>query len=99
MPSPFRGSAGKKNEAKRSSGTSSRDVPRLETASNEDQFAQLRERNLLRRRERSEEADASVDYKYDAWYGTYGVVPLVDAPLTLLLPLRTIETALKSAGQ
>jgi GNAT superfamily N-acetyltransferase len=30
------------------------------------------------------------------WYAKYGAVPLSDAPLTLLLPLATIETALKS---
>jgi GNAT superfamily N-acetyltransferase len=34
-----------------------------------------------------------------AWYGTYGAVPLLDAPLTLLLPLATIEAALKKAGK
>ncbi len=33
------------------------------------------------------------------WYATYGAVPLLDAPLTLLLPLGTIETALKKAGR
>jgi GNAT superfamily N-acetyltransferase len=32
-----------------------------------------------------------------AWYGTYGAVPLLDAPLTLLLPLATIEAALVKA--
>jgi len=30
-----------------------------------------------------------------AWYASYGAVPLLDAPLSLLLPLRTIEGALK----
>ena len=34
-----------------------------------------------------------------AWYGSYGAVPLVDAALTLLLPLSTIEIALKKAGK
>lgn len=34
-----------------------------------------------------------------AWYATYGAVPLPDSPLTLLLPLATIETALKAAGK
>ena len=31
------------------------------------------------------------------WYATYGAVPLLDAPLTLLLPLATIGVALKKA--
>ncbi len=30
------------------------------------------------------------------WYARYGAVPLEDAPLTLMLPLATIETALKT---
>ncbi len=34
-----------------------------------------------------------------AWYASYGAVPLRDEPLTLLLPLATIETALKKAGK
>ena len=29
------------------------------------------------------------------WYASYGAVPLLDAPLTLVLPLATIEAALK----
>jgi GNAT superfamily N-acetyltransferase len=33
------------------------------------------------------------------WYASYGAVPLLDAPLSLLLPLATIETALKRAGK
>ena len=33
------------------------------------------------------------------WYASYGAVPLLDAPLTLLLPLATIEAALKKAGK
>ena len=33
------------------------------------------------------------------WYAGYGAVPLADAPLSLLLPLATIEAALKSAGK
>ena len=33
------------------------------------------------------------------WYGSYGVLPLLDAPLSLLLPLATIEAALKKAGK
>ena len=32
------------------------------------------------------------------WYASYGAVPLLDEPLSLLLPLTTIEAALKSAG-
>ncbi len=32
------------------------------------------------------------------WYATYGAVPLLDAPLSLVLPLVTIEAALKKAG-
>ncbi len=34
-----------------------------------------------------------------AWYASYGAVPLQDAPLTLLLPLATLEAALKDAGK
>ncbi len=34
-----------------------------------------------------------------AWYASYGAAPLVDAPLSLVLPLRTIEAALRAAGQ
>jgi len=33
------------------------------------------------------------------WYAGYGAVPLLDAPLSLLLPLKTIEAALKTAGK
>ena len=33
------------------------------------------------------------------WYASYGAVPLLDAPLTLLLLLATIEAALRAAGQ
>jgi GNAT superfamily N-acetyltransferase len=33
------------------------------------------------------------------WYAGYGAVPLLDAPLTLLLPLPTIEAALRAAGK
>jgi GNAT superfamily N-acetyltransferase len=32
------------------------------------------------------------------WYASYGAVPLLDAPQSLLLPLETIELALKKAG-
>jgi GNAT superfamily N-acetyltransferase len=34
-----------------------------------------------------------------AWYASYGAVSLLDAPLFLLLPLATIEAALKKAGK
>ena len=33
------------------------------------------------------------------WYAGYGAVPLTDAPLSLLLPLETIQAALKAAGK
>ena len=33
------------------------------------------------------------------WYARYGAVPLEDAPLTLMLPLATIEAALKASGK
>jgi hypothetical protein len=29
-----------------------------------------------------------------AWYAGYGAVPLQDAPLSLLLPLKTVQAAL-----
>jgi GNAT superfamily N-acetyltransferase len=32
-----------------------------------------------------------------AWYQSYGALPLLDAPLSLLLPLTTVEAALKGA--
>lgn len=32
-----------------------------------------------------------------AWYASYGAVPLLDAPLSLLLPLATVAAALKAA--
>ena len=32
-----------------------------------------------------------------AWYASYGALPLLDAPLSLLLPLATVEAALKAA--
>jgi GNAT superfamily N-acetyltransferase len=43
-----------------------------------------------------------IDAKNDrvaGWYASYGAVPLPDAPLSLLLPLATIEATLKSAGK
>ena len=33
------------------------------------------------------------------WYASYGAVPLQDAPLSLLLPFKTIHAALAAAGQ
>jgi GNAT superfamily N-acetyltransferase len=42
--------------------------------------------------------DAKND-KVAGWYASYGAIPLLDAPLTLLLPLKTIEAALQSAGK
>lgn len=36
--------------------------------------------------------------KVASWYASYGAIPLLDAPLSLLLPLATIEAALKAAG-
>jgi GNAT superfamily N-acetyltransferase len=43
-----------------------------------------------------------IDAKSDRvarWYCSYGAIPLEDAPLTLMLPLTTIETALKRAKE
>jgi len=33
------------------------------------------------------------------WYASYGALPLLDAPLSLLLPLATIHKALKTANK
>ncbi len=33
------------------------------------------------------------------WYESHGALPLLDAPLSLLLPLATIEAALRKAGK
>jgi hypothetical protein len=33
------------------------------------------------------------------WYSSYGALPLADAPLTLLLPLATVEEALETSGK
>jgi hypothetical protein len=33
------------------------------------------------------------------WYSSHGAVPLTDAPLSLLLPLATIQDALNAAGK
>ena len=43
-----------------------------------------------------------IDAKNDrvaGWYKTYGAIPLLDAPRSLVLPLATIEAALKAAGR
>jgi hypothetical protein len=32
------------------------------------------------------------------WYASYGAVPLLDQPFSLLLPLATIEAALRATG-
>jgi hypothetical protein len=32
-----------------------------------------------------------------AWYQSYSALPLLDAPLSPLLPLMTVEAALKTA--
>jgi GNAT superfamily N-acetyltransferase len=37
--------------------------------------------------------------KVAGWYASYGAVPVLDMPFTLLLPLTTIEAALKAAGK
>jgi len=37
--------------------------------------------------------------KVAGWYASYGAIPMLDLPLTLLLPLATIHTALKSSGK
>jgi hypothetical protein len=39
------------------------------------------------------------DKRVPEWYASYGAVPLRDAPLSLVLPLATIEAALKKAGK
>ncbi|KOE80219.1 acetyltransferase (plasmid) [Vibrio alginolyticus] len=33
------------------------------------------------------------------WYANYGAIPLLDVPLSLLLPFKTIHTALTAAGK
>jgi hypothetical protein len=33
------------------------------------------------------------------WYASYGALPLPEKPLTLILPFKTIRTALESAGK
>lgn len=39
------------------------------------------------------------DERIARWYAGYGAVPLLDAPLSLVLPLKTIHTALVAAGK
>jgi GNAT superfamily N-acetyltransferase len=39
------------------------------------------------------------DERAARWYSSYGAIPLVDAPLSLLLPLTTIRDALESSGK
>lgn len=39
------------------------------------------------------------DERAAKWYASYGAVPLTDAPLSLLLPLRTLHNALDAAGK
>jgi GNAT superfamily N-acetyltransferase len=34
-----------------------------------------------------------------AWYASFGAMPLLDAPLSLLLPLEVMASALKAAGK
>ena len=33
------------------------------------------------------------------WYSSYGAIPLADAPLSLLLPLATVQDALVASGK
>ncbi len=37
--------------------------------------------------------------KVAQWYASYGALPLLDTPLTLVLPLATIEAALRKIGK
>jgi GNAT superfamily N-acetyltransferase len=39
------------------------------------------------------------DERVAGWYASYGAVPLLDAPLSLLLPLKIIEAAFRKAGR
>lgn len=39
------------------------------------------------------------DNSVAGWYKTYGVLPLLDAPRSLVLPLATLATALRAAGR
>jgi GNAT superfamily N-acetyltransferase len=33
------------------------------------------------------------------WYASYGAIPLADTPLTLVLPLATVQAALETSGE
>ncbi len=37
--------------------------------------------------------------KVAAWYATFGAVPMIDTPLSLLLPLVSIQNAMKATGK
>ena len=37
--------------------------------------------------------------KVAGWYASYGAAPLLDAPLSLVLPLAMMEAALRKAGK
>lgn len=39
------------------------------------------------------------DNRVAQWYASYGALSVLDAPLTLMLPLTTIKAALKAAGK
>ncbi len=39
------------------------------------------------------------DEQVAGWYQSYGAVPLLDSPMSLLLPFSTIHTALSAAGK
>jgi len=39
------------------------------------------------------------DSRVAHWYASYGALPVLDAPLTLMLPLTTIQAVLKSSGK
>ena len=39
------------------------------------------------------------DERVADWYSSYGAIPLADAPLTMLLSLATVHSALKAAGK
>ena len=39
------------------------------------------------------------DERAARWYASYGAIPLLDAPLSLLLPLATVQKALEASGK
>ncbi len=39
------------------------------------------------------------DERAAKWYASYGAVPLIDAPLSLLIPLATIQATLEATGK